>query len=511
MEIRDYATVLRKQWRLIAVSLFAVLAAAAAVTFTTAPQYKTNVGFFVSTASGSTEGTSSSAYTGGLFSQQRVKSYASIVAGPLMADQVAADLGGLPRAAVNGHITAAAVPDTVLLQVTVTDASPQGALNIAQSVARLFPQLANTLESPGVGGTSNVKVSVIQQPQLAESAFSPQPVRNLGLALVLGLLLGVGVAVLRETLDNTIKDPDDIREVSGASTLGVITFDPNANKRPLIVQDDPQSPRAEAFRQLRTNLQFIEVDVPVRSLTITSSMPKEGKSTTACNLALTLAQAGFRIVLVEADLRRPRIADYLGLEGAVGLTSVLIGRVSLADALQPFGDGTLQVLASGPLPPNPSEMLASQGMQELIDRLEVDFDMVIIDAPPLLPVTDGAVLATMTSGALLGVRYGSTRREQLRRATEALTAVDAKILGAVLNMVPRRGPDGIAGYGYAYGYGSYSARAYGSDSNKVSMSKEDAALGVRLPSRVEKAESVPDQPLQHSVDLVGHSDRYDGP
>ena len=482
MEIRDYATLLRKQWRLIVTSLLVVLAVAGALTFTTTPHYRTKVGFFVSTSAGSSEASASSAYTGGLFSQQRVKSYASIVAGPLMAAQVAADLGDLPLSSVNGHITATAVLDTVLLIVTVTDASPEQGLSIAQSVARLFPLLATTLESPAIGGSSNVKVSVIQQPQLAENAFSPQPVRNLGLALVLGLLLGVGLAVLREVLDSTIKNPDEIREVAGAATLSVIAFDPHASKRPLIVQDHPQSARSEAFRQLRTNLQFIEVDFPVRSLTITSSMPGEGKSTTACNLALTLAQAGLRTVLIEGDLRRPRIADYLGIEGAVGLTSVLIGRVSLEDALQPFGNGTLQVLASGPLPPNPSELLASRGMQDLIARLERDFDLVIIDAPPLLPVTDAAVLGRMTSGAVLAVRYGSTRSEQLRRAAEALNVVDAKILGAVLNMAPRRGPD--ASYGYSYGYRSNDSNSYGSDPSKVAMSKEDAALGIRPPVRV---------------------------
>lgn len=482
MEIRDYARLLRKQWRLIAASLVAVLAAAVVVTLNTTPQYRTSVGFFVSTSGGSNEASGSSAYTGGLFSQQRVKSYASIVAGPLMADQVAVDLGGLPPAAVEQHIAAAAVPDTVLLMVTITDPSPRRALAIAQSVARLFPALANTLESPEAGGASSVKVSVVQQPRLPDGAFSPRPARNGALAVVLGLLVGIGLAVLRETLDNTVKHPDDIREVIGAATLGVITFDVNATKRPLIVQDSPQSPRAEAFRQLRTNLQFIEVDAPLRSLTITSSLPEEGKSTTACNLALTLAQAGFRTVLIEGDLRRPRIADYLGVEGAVGLTSVLIGRVGLADALQPFGDGTLQVLASGPLPPNPSELLASGGMRDLIARLEAEFDMVIIDAPPLLPVTDAAVLGTMTSGAVLGVRYGFTRREQFRRAAEALHAVDAKILGAVLNMVPRRGPDALYSYGNA-GYGSYGDKSYGTEASKIRMSHEDAALAMRSSSQ----------------------------
>ncbi|MCA1721071.1 MAG: CpsD/CapB family tyrosine-protein kinase [Actinobacteria bacterium] len=240
------------------------------------------------------------------------------------------------------------------------------------------------------------------------------------------------------------------------------------------MQDKPRAARAEAFRQLRTNLQFLEVDEPVRSFVITSSVPKEGKSTTACNLAITLAQAGVRTLLIEGDLRRPRIADYLGLEGAIGVTNVLIGQVPLQDALQPWGNGTLSVLASGPLPPNPSELLASRGMHELLAEVEKSFDMVIIDAPPLLPVTDAAILSTMTGGALLGVRCRSTKRDQLRRAADALEAVDARVLGAVLNMVPRRGPD--AYYSYGYGYGGYSTydRKHGKGS-KPHLSDEEAS------------------------------------
>lgn len=476
MELRDYVRVLRKQWLLILLCVGLAVGSAVAVTVRTTPLYRTTVGFFVSTSDGA-DASSNSAYTGSLFSQQRVKSYASIVSGPLVAEQVADDLG-VPSEAVVGHVTARAVPDTVLLNVTITDASPIRALAIAQSVARLFPQLADTLEKPSASTVSPVKVSVIQEPQLPTSAYSPRPVRNVGLALVLGLLLGVGLAVLREALDNTVKNPDDILQSTGAATLGAITYDPNASKKPLIVQDDPHSPRAEAFRQLRTNLQFVEVDEPLRSLTLTSSVPTEGKSTSACNLAITLAQAGVHVVLVEGDLRRPRIADYLGLEGAVGLTSVLIGRVTLEDALQPFGDGTLQVLASGALPPNPSELLSSRGMRELVARLEADFDMVIIDAPPLLPVTDAAILATMTSGAVLEVKCRSTRREQLRRAAEALNAVDAKILGAILNMIPRRGPDAYHNYG-GYGYGAYSGKSYRSNPKKLRMSDEEAALAMK--------------------------------
>ncbi|MDX6212189.1 MAG: tyrosine-protein kinase, partial [Frankiales bacterium] len=188
-------------------------------------------------------------------------------------------------------------------------------------------------------------------------------------------------------------------------------------------------------------------------IVITSSIPQEGKSTTTANLAITLAQAGLKVVLVEADLRRPKLMQYLGVEGAVGLTSVLIGRVTLDDALQPWGNGSLMVLPSGPTPPNPSELLGSQGMAELIASLEQQADIVLVDAPPLLPVTDAAVLAKICDGALLIVRHGTTTREQVTRAAESLRVVDAHLIGNVLNMAPAKGPDAY-GYGYAYRYTS---------------------------------------------------------
>jgi non-specific protein-tyrosine kinase len=258
--------------------------------------------------------------------------------------------------------------------------------------------------------------------------------------------------VVLEALDNTVKVPEDAQRVTGRPVVGVIAFDPDAKSNPLIVTQHPHSTRAEAFRQLRTNLQFVDIDTELRSLVVTSSVPNEGKTTTVCNLAITLSQTGTRVLLIEADLRRPRLAQYLGLDGSVGLTSVLVGTASVTDAVQRWGGSALDVLASGPLPPNPSELLASKAMADLLRRLEGNYDLVLLDAPPLLPVTDAAVVAAQTSGALLIARYGSTKRDQLARSAESLLeGVGARILGTVINMTPKRGPDSYY-YGYAYSY-----------------------------------------------------------
>jgi len=478
MELRDYVQVLRKQWRLIVLCVLLAAGAAALLTMRATPQYQAQVTFFVSTPGEDT----SSAYTGGLFSQQRVRSYADIVAGPATAQAIAQAVPGLDSSAIVDRVTATVVPDTVLLDTTVTDSSPERAQQIAQGLADEFPQVIDALERPTEGGASPIKVSVVEQPTLPTSPVSPRPARNLALAVVLGLLLGVGVAVLREALDNTVKNPEDTRDAAGAATLGAITYDANTKNKPLIVSDSPRSVRSEAFRQLRTNLQFVQVDGPLRSLVLTSSVPKEGKSTTACNLAITMAQAGLRVCLVEGDLRRPRVADYLGMEGAVGMTDVLIGRVPLEDALQPWGDGMLEVLPSGPLPPNPSELLSSRHMSELIHALEQRFDLVLIDAPPLLPVTDSAIMSTLTDGAVLCVRVRQTRKDQLAQAADALRAVDAKILGVVLTMVPTKGPDAYQGYGAGYG-------AYDTDIKKPQMSDADAGRALDLPPIVERGQT----------------------
>jgi len=278
---------------------------------------------------------------------------------------------------------------------------------------------------------------------------APKPLRNLGLGLLLGLLVGVGLAVLRERLDTTVKSNAVLTELTSAPTLGTVVFDPSAKRAPLVAQAGGRSPRSEAFRQLRTNLQFINVDQPPRVVVVTSSVPDEGKSSTAVNLAMSIAQAGRTVLLVEGDLRRPRAAEYLGLEGAVGLTNVLVGQVGVDDVLQPWGVGGLWVLPSGSIPPNPSELLASQNMIELLDSLRTRFDVVVIDSPPLLPVTDGAVTAARADGALLVVRYGSTTRAQVSAAAAALHAVDAKLLGCVMNMVS---PKDSEAYSYAYDY-----------------------------------------------------------
>lgn len=450
VELKDYLLIVRRRWRLILLALLAVVAVATTVTAQATPMYSSSARLFVST----TEADAGQAFAGGQFAAQRVSSYADLVPkSRRLADEVSDALGGGTDALqLQGGVTAAVVPETVNLEITALDADPVRARDIAQAYAEALSNLVAELETPEGKTEAPIRADIVDNAQVDTGAVSPQPVRNLGLALVLGLLLGIGLAVARELLDNSVTGAEDLAEITPAPLLGHISVDQSAVEMSPAQALAGTSRWAEAFRVLRTNLQYVEVDHEQKVFVVTSSLPGEGKSTTVVNLAITLAMADQRVALVECDLRRPLIARRLGLDGDVGSTSVLIGAVSLEDAFQPYLDTGLQVLACGPIPPNPSELLQSQAMSKLLVELRQQFDIVLLDAPPLLPVTDAAVLATQTDGALLVVKHGRTRRDQLAHAVERLDAVDAKTLGVVLNMTPVRG----SGSAYGYGYGGYS-------------------------------------------------------
>lgn len=459
MELRDYLRIARRRWQLIAGCVVVVVAIAAAVTLEMTPEYQSQAQLFVSTPA---DNSVSTAYQGGLFSAQQVTSYAELVGSRALSRRVIADLGleHSSPAAMSEQVSASVVPDTVLISVTATDPSPKRAQAIAQATAEELSGAVRRLETPPGKKRAPIKASVSDHASLPTSPVSPNPLGNVGLGILLGLLLGFGLAVLRELLDTSVKTAEDVDEVAHAPVLGTIAFDSAASRRPLVTDLDTHAPRIEAFRVLRTNMQFIDVDAKNRVYVVSSSVPTEGKTTTATNLAITLAQAGERVLLLEGDLRRPKMADNLGLEAAVGLTTVLLGRIGVHEATQhPLAAPELSVLTSGGLPPNPSELLQSNAMVELLHELRNDYDVIIIDAPPLLPVTDAALLAARSDGALLVVRHSKTTRDQLSHTIGRLDAVGAKTLGVVLNMIPRRRTDDDYGYGYGYAPRAASGKA----------------------------------------------------
>lgn len=451
MDLRDYLRTLRKRWLLVGLIAVIGLGIAATATVLATPQYTSTTRAFVSAREGG--GNITDTYQGGLFTQQRVKSYAEVAGSPAVTEPVAKALGVSARE-LSTKVSADSPRDTVLIDVTCTDTSARRAQRICAAVADEVTTLVPRLETPPGTVGSPVKLTIIEPASLASAPSSPRPKIALPIGLLLGLAVGVGLAVLIETLDTTIKGKDDLQLLMGSAPLAVITDDPDVPNRPLVVQAGTHARRAEAFRQLRTHLRYADVDHPISTMVITSSIAGEGKTTASCNLAITMAEAGLRTVLIEADLRRPKVSSLMGVERAVGLTSVLSGAARLVDVLQPWGRHPLRVLPSGPLPPNPSEILGSQQMRDLLAALAAEADIVILDAPPLLPVTDAAILARATDGAVLVVQAGRTKRDQVNRSLEALKGVDSRLLGTVVNRAPRRGPDAET-YGADAGYGYY--------------------------------------------------------
>lgn len=280
---------------------------------------------------------------------------------------------------------------------------------------------------------------------------APTPVRTTAVALALGVVLAVGLAFFLESLDDRIRTKDDLeRAVPELPTLGLIldVDDWKDPSRPLAVTlQDPDSPAAESYRSLRTSLQFVGEHRAPKLVQLTSSGPAEGKTSTLCNLGVVLARAGQRVAVVDCDLRRARLHEFFGRSNKVGFTSVYLGHNKLTDALQRVGDLDLWLLAAGPLAPNPSEVLGARRTGEILHALATEFDVVLLDCPPVLPVTDATALSVWVEATVLLASAGVTRQEDLQRTVEVLLQADAPLVGTVLNRVTS-----ATGYGYAYAY-----------------------------------------------------------
>ncbi|MFJ6194510.1 polysaccharide biosynthesis tyrosine autokinase [Micromonospora sp. NPDC092111] len=454
MDVRTCLRLVRRHWWIVLVTLMVAVGSAALVTVRTAPRYVASVTFFVTTPSqGVTD-----AYQGGLFLQQRVKSYADLLRSDRLAQAVVADASlGLTADDVQRRVSTSTETGTVLLRATVTDTDQTRALKVTEALSARFVELVQKIEMAADGRAGPIKIEVVGGPRVTSSPVSPQPNRNLAVGALIGLLLGAAFAVLRGVVDVRMRDAAGLQRATGSPLLGEVPFEAQAKTAPLIVGEAANSARAEAVRKLRTNLRFVDVHEPARVIAVTSALQGEGKTTLSCNLAIALAEAGWRVLLVDADLRRPKIADYLGLSGGIGLTDVLVGDVQVGDVVQRWGDKSLLVLPSGSAPPNPSELLGSKAMADLLLALRESADIVVIDTAPLLAVTDGVVVAVQADGALLVTQQGRTSRAQVAAAARSLHSVSVRLLGCVLNMAKVAKAD-------AYQYEAYRIASTGTPS-----------------------------------------------
>ncbi|MCR2823941.1 polysaccharide biosynthesis tyrosine autokinase [Microbacterium sp. zg.Y909] len=450
MDLHDYVRILRRNLVLIISLALIGVSAGALVALTTPARYTASTQLYV--AVGSNAGTTSEMTQGTNFARQAVTTYVSVIPSAIVLDPVIAQLNLSESAEDLAHrVSASAALNTVVIDVTVTDASPEQAARIANAIGESFTTVvAQQLEAPTGDRPSPVRIETLQPAQVPLTPSAPNMRLSLALGGLLGLAAGVGIAVLREVLDTRIRTVKDVEEITGAPTLGGIALDPQAKTRPLVVAAAARDPRAEAYRALRTNVQFLALGDGPAAYVITSAGPSEGKSTTSANLAIAFAETGVRVALLDGDLRKPKVADYFGIEGGLGLADVLVGRVAASDVIQRWGRGTLFLLPAGTVPPNPAELLGSPAMATLMRQLKGAFDVIIIDAPPTLLVTDAAVVSRFTNGAIVVAAAGSTTKPRLANAVKNVEAVGSKVLGTVVTMVPTAGADKTAYGTYAY-------------------------------------------------------------
>ncbi|MEP7022380.1 MAG: polysaccharide biosynthesis tyrosine autokinase [Actinomycetota bacterium] len=321
--------------------------------------------------------------------------------------------------------------------------------------------LKEQLAQMQVNGTAATGGMALVTPAAAPTApSSPKPAQDAVLGLLVGLILGLAAAFLRDNMDDALSSKEETEHIVGAPVLAVVPMVNSWKKRskPLLVSiTSPSSPAAEAYRSLRTSLQFAGQERELRMILVTSPSAAEGKTSTLANLGAVFAQAGHRVVLVSCDLRRPRLGQFYGIDESAGLTTVMLGQAALADVVQPVpGQQNLWMLPAGPLPHNPAELLNGHRAQEVFATLREHFDLVLIDSPPVVPVTDAVILSKDADATLLIVAAGQTARGHLKRAAEKLRQVGAPLVGIVLNETTRQAARSY-GNAYGYGYGSYSS------------------------------------------------------
>jgi capsular exopolysaccharide synthesis family protein len=498
MDLRDYLRILRAHWIALTLCLLLGLAISFAWTLVQPKVYTADASGYVTPAQAPGDDNSSAAYVSDNLAKSKVKSYVDLGTWRAVGEHARDELGldATPESLV-GRVSVSNPLDTVVIKVDADGPTPEAARDLAGAWIRGMQIEIENIESGGTGENPAVTLVTADSARLPASPSSPNVRLALAIGALAGLVVGVGYALLRFTLDRRIRSAESVERETGLNVVGTIPEEKSFTADNRLIPFDGANTSSsrnvhlyavsEAVRELRTNIQFMDVDNPPRIITITSPLPGEGKSTTAANLAITLSASGQKVVLIDGDLRRPMVATIFHLVGDAGLTDILAGRAAFDDVAQPVGrQGALRVVAAGKIPPNPSEILGSQRMYDLVHALSEDA-IVIIDAPPLIPVTDAAVLTHRTDGAIIVTTVGRTTFDALKKAQQNLERAGARALGVVLNRVPRKG-SGAAYYGYQY-TGTYYRAADDTIDTVV------PALPERIPGRRETFESTDPTPV----------------
>lgn len=442
MELQQYFKVFRDYWRSILATLFVIVAVTASYTLIQSPTYSSTATVFITVESGDTAGELSQ---GASYAERQVQSYVQVVETASVLQPVIEELDvDLSVTELADDVSATSPNSTSLIDISASSGTPAEAADLANAVAASLVVVVDELAPKNSNGVGLVSASIIDPAAAPTSPSAPKPITNLALATILGMLFGLGQALLRSVLDTRVRESDDLESITDKpilTTVGHISKNMDASEK---------RAHSEAYRRLRTNISFMSIGGERRSsFVVSSSIPGEGKTQTAVSLARVLAQAGETVLLIDADLRRPQVAKRMKLDDELGLTDVLTKRGTLADLAIPASTN-LWVLPAGTIPPNPSELLGSDAMNKLLTLTEREFDYVIIDSPPVLPVTDAVIIAAQTGGAIIVSRSGLARKSQVQAAIELLDVGKASTLGLVLNGANLRSRSDRYGYYSAY-------------------------------------------------------------
>ena len=471
MPLREFLYVLRSRWKTVVATTLIVVAAAAAVTLRQTPQYTANARFYLAAESKTPKGDTGTF----VVTTSDLKTYVAVLGSPSVINPLRERLGLPPNTPID--VTASVDGQTSILNVSATSTDPNRAARIANATGPQLAAVAGKFSALLRASGQEVRSTTIAPAVPPSSPSSPDVTRNLTLAALAGLFLGIGLAFVRHALDTKVRSESDIRAFSDSPMLSGLPAQ-RGDEKGLILEKAPFGGYAEAVRRLRTNLMFVDVTTGTHSFVVTSAVPGEGKTTTTINLAFAMAHAGGRVLLVDADLRNPSVARRMGLEESVGLTSVLLGDADLDDVVQQWRDSNLYVLGAGQIPPNPSELLGSEPMNDLFAHLKREFDFVLVDSPPLVPVVDAVLIEKLTGGMLVVVAWNRTKKRDLSSALKALDTVGANVSGFTFNMVSAGDAD-VYRHGY-YRYDDYGASGHGKNES-IGGTPEDHVPATREP------------------------------
>jgi capsular exopolysaccharide synthesis family protein len=433
MNSKQYAQAFRRFWYVVVIATVAGALLGFGLSQLATKSYTATSGLYFSLNFG---GSANDLSQGSTYTQNQMLSFAQLAESPVVLSPVVDQLDlSITPSQLADAISVSTPQNTVILELAVTDTNPRKAADIANAVASSLSTTVEQIAPKTAQGNATVSVRVIEHATTPKFASSPNTRLNVLSGLLLGLIAGALIVVLRATFDTGVHNAETATEIAKAPLVGSIQRERSKDGVPVLLAA-PLSNAAEAYRQLRSNLEFVTLGSPTRSFVITSSIPSEGKSLISSNLALSLAETGQRVLLIDADLRRPTIAGYTALPGSAGLTSVLAGRAEFEDVVQRWGAGDLDVLAAGPIPPNPSELLSSRAMSDLLARLRARYDVIVIDTAPLGSVADASILARQVDGALVVVDRTRVRKQQLAQTIDSLQKSGAAVLGIVINRVP---------------------------------------------------------------------------